>query len=158
LLNMHINADCWPAGSTTRTDGVPDVARFDIGFHYPSVPPPAPSIWVETDRQDYAPGDEMTVSVGYENRGVRIEGAMYIAFGPESLDWLVYWPWMTFTPTSFAHGTFYSGLTYPNLGTTRHTLPEGLAPGRYFWLAAVLNADASLASDLNVWPITIAGG
>jgi len=157
-IDTYERRDCWPAGSTTRTDGVPDQLPFDIGYHYPSVAPPPPAIWVETDRQDYAPGDEMTVSVGYENRGVRVEGAMYIAFGPESLDWLVYWPWMTFTPTSFAHGTFYSGLTYPNLGTTTHTIPPGLASGTYFWLAAVLNADASLASDLNVWPITIAGG
>ncbi|MCD6326258.1 DUF1565 domain-containing protein, partial [bacterium] len=73
------SGDWPPEGSTTRTDGVPDQLPYDIGYHYPSVPPPAPAIWVETDRQDYAAGDEMTVAVGYENRGVKVEGAMYIA-------------------------------------------------------------------------------
>jgi len=144
-----------PEGSTTRTDGVPDEAPFDIGYHYPSVPPPPPKVGIATDRAEYAAGDEMTVSMSYENRGVKVEGAVYFAFGPESLDWLVFWPWMTFVPTPYFEGTLWSGVSYPNLPSTMHTIPENLAPGSYLWLGAVLNADGSFASDIALCPVTI---
>ena len=144
-----------PEGSTTRTDGVPDEPPYDIGYHYPSVPPPPPKVAIRTDRAEYAPGDEMTVSMSYENRGVKVEGAIYFAFGPESLDWLVFWPWMTVVPTPYFEGTLWSGVSYPNLPSTTHTIPDSLAPGGYLWLGAVLNADGSFASDIALRPVTI---
>ena len=140
---------------TTRTDGFPDTGVVDIGYHYPSVPPPPPKVEIETDRAEYAAGDEMTVSMSYENRGVKVEGAIYFAFGPESLDWLVFWPWMTFVPTPYFEGTLWSGVSYPNLPSTTHTIPESLAPGGYLCLGAVLNADGSFASDIALYPVTI---
>jgi len=148
----------WPTeGSTTRTDGVPDEAPYDIGYHYPSVPPPPPAAEVRTDRTRYAAGEEMTVYPSYNNRGVKVEGAIYFAFGPESLDWLIYWPWMTFVPTPWVEGTLYSGVSYPNLPPTTHTIPEGLTPGHYLWLGAVLNSDGAFASDIALWPVAFSG-
>ena len=146
-----------PTGSTTRTDGVPDEWPYDIGYHYPSVPPPPPKVSIKTDRAEYAAGEEMTVYASYENRGVKVEGAIYFAFGPESLEWLIYWPWMTFAPTPFAEGTLWSGVSYQNLPPTTHTIPDGLGPGGYLWLGAVISADGAFASDIALWPITITG-
>ncbi len=144
-----------PEGSTTRTDGVPDEWPYDIGYHYPSVPPPPPAVLVRTDRTEYAAGEEMQVFMSFENRGVKVEGAIYFAFGPESLDWLIYWPWMTFVPTPWAEGTLYSGVSYPNLPPTAHTIPDSLAAGGYLWLGAVLASDGAFASDIALWPVTI---
>jgi len=146
-----------PEGTTTRTDGVPDVAPFDIGYHYPSVPPPPPKVSIKTDRTEYAAGEEMQAFMSYENRGVKVEGAIYFAFGPESLEWLIYWPWMTFVPTPWVEGTLWSGVSYPNLAPTTHTIPDSLAPGGYLWLGAVLSSDGSFASDIALWPVTITG-
>ena len=147
-----------PSTGTTRTDGVPDEGQwFDIGYHYPSVAPPPPAVSVRTDRAEYAAGEEMLAYMTYENRGVKVEGAIYFAFGPESLDWLIYWPWMTFVPTPWVEGTLYSGISHPNLPPTTHTIPEGLAPGVYFWLGAVIACDGAFASDIALWPVTITG-
>ena len=134
---------------------MPDEWPYDIGYHYPSVPPPPPKVSVKTDRTEYLHGEEMTVYPSYENRGVKVEGAIYFAFGPESLEWLIFWPWMTFVPTPFAEGTLWSGVSYPNLPPTTHTIPGSLAPGHYFWLGAVLSADGAFASDIALWPVTI---
>ncbi|MBN1593552.1 MAG: hypothetical protein JW941_09960, partial [Candidatus Coatesbacteria bacterium] len=68
-----------------------------------------------------------------------------------------YWPWMTFIPTPYVEGTLYSGISYPNLPSTTHTIPEGLAPGTYYWLGAVIASDGSFASDIAIWPVEING-
>ncbi|MBN2207728.1 MAG: DUF1565 domain-containing protein [Candidatus Coatesbacteria bacterium] len=162
-LDAHVISFYWelfdddwpPSGSTTRTDGVPDEARYDLGYHYPSVPPPAPGVTVRTDRTEYPVGDEMQASMTYENRGVKVEGAIDFAFGPDTLDWLIFWPWMTFIPTPWVWGTLWSGVSYQNLPPTTHTIPGGLAPGRYLWLGAVLASDGTFASDIALWPVTI---
>ncbi|MBN1593280.1 MAG: hypothetical protein JW941_08570 [Candidatus Coatesbacteria bacterium] len=142
-------------GLTTRTDGVPDESPYDIGYHYPSVPPPPPAVEVRTDKSEYVPGEEMTFYPSYENRGVKVEGAIYFAFAPEDLEWFAYWPWMTFIPTPYVEGTLYSGVSYPNLPPTTHTIPEGLAPGTYYWLGAVIASDGSFASDIALCPVQI---
>ncbi|MBN2208180.1 MAG: DUF1565 domain-containing protein [Candidatus Coatesbacteria bacterium] len=144
-----------PEGSTTRTDGVPDEAPYDIGYHYPSVPPPPPAVSVRTDRTEYAVGDQMQAFITYENRGVKVQGAIYFAFGPDTLDWLIFWPWMTFVPTPWVSGTLYSGVSYQNLPPTTNTIPDGLAPGHYLWLGAVLASDGTFASDVALCPVTI---
>ena len=144
-----------PEGSTTRTDGVPDGPPYDLGYHYPSVPPPPPAVAVRTNRAEYAVGDEMKAFMTYENRGVKVEGAIYFAFGPDTLDWLIFWPWMTFVPTPWFSGTLYSGVSYQNLPPTTHTIPESLAPGGYLWLGAVLASDGTFASDVALCPVTI---
>ncbi len=148
-------ADWPPSGSTTRTDGVPDEAPFDIGYHYPSVPPPPPSVSIRTDRSEYAPGDEMILLGSFENRGVLVEGGIYVAFGPESLDWLLYWPSMTFVRAPVFEGKIYSGAVYPMCPLDALIVPQSLAPGGYLWLGAVLNADGVFASDIALWPVTI---
>ena len=142
---------------TTRTDGVPDEYPYDLGYHYPSLPPPLPSVSIRTDRAEYAAGEEMQAFMSYENRGVKVEGAIYFAFGPDTLDWLIYWPWMTFVPTPWVEGTLWSGVSYRNLPPTTHTIPDSLTPGGYLWLGAVLSFDGTFASDIALWPVTITG-
>ena len=145
-----------PTGTTTRTDGTPDAGYpYDAGYHYPSVAPPPPALHLETDRAEYSPGDEMILFGGYENRGVKVEGAIYAAFGPQTLDWLVYWPSMTFDPAPVSKGIFYSGVALPTIPLDTLTVPDALQAGNYAWLGLVLNSDGSLASDLCVSRLTI---
>ena len=97
----------------------------------------------------------MVLFGGYENRGVKVEGAIYVAFGPQTLDWLVYWPSMGFDPVPVSEGIFYSGIALPTIPLDTFTVPDTLQLGEYTWLGLVLNSDGTLASDICVSPLTV---